>query len=352
MASSMLAVRYYEPGRLRAEEVAIPTPGSGELVVKNHVALTCGTDVKMYRRGHVLTRAPQIMGHEFAGTISAVGSGVPNFVVGMKVVAANSAPCNKCFCCRSHQPNLCEHLNDRMVGFTWPGTYAEYVRIPEHIVQQNTFRVPDGVELDEVASLEPLACVVHGWDLVKGGLLGGTALIIGGGPIGLLHAQLARLAGARQVALCDVVADRLKEAEKIGVDATINSASEDLSKRVQGLTEGRGADLVVEAVGRRETWESAAGLCRKGGTVLLFGGCASGTMTSFDAEKIHYGELRIQGSFHHTPAAVERAFRLIVSGQVSIRPLISDQMPLERAEEALQLMGSGKSLKIALRPPT
>ena len=351
MPNSMLAIRYYEPGKLRAEEVAIPEPGPGELVVKNFVSLTCGTDVKMYKRGHLLIKPPQIIGHEFAGTVSAVGSGVANFSVGMKVVAANSAPCNKCFYCRVHQPNLCEHLNDCLIGFTWPGTYAEYVTIPEHIVRQNTFGVPDGVKLENVASLEPLACVVHGWDLVSGVSSGGTALIIGGGPIGLLHAQLARLHGARQVVLCDVVSDRLKEAENVGVDATVNSASEDLASRVRALTEGRGADIVVEAVGRRETWESAAGLCRKGGTVLLFGGCPSGTSTSFDAERIHYGELHIQGSFHHTPAAVERAFRLIVSGQVSIGPLISHEMPLERAEEALQLMGNGKSLKIALRPP-
>jgi L-iditol 2-dehydrogenase len=351
MGDSMLAVRFYEPGNLKVEQVPIPVPETGELVVQNHVALTCGTDVKMYRRGHWLTKAPQIVGHEFAGTISAVGPGVSDFKVGMKVVAVNSAPCNKCFYCRSHQPNLCDHINDRMVGFTWPGTYAEYVRIPDHIVQQNTFQIPEDVQLDEVASLEPLACVVHGWDLVKV-MPGGTALIIGGGPIGLLHAQLARLAGARQVALCDVVEDRLREAEKIGVDATINSATQNLSEGVRKLTDGRGADIVVEAVGRRETWESAPSLCRKGGTVLLFGGCASGTTTLFDADKIHYGELHIQGSFHHTPASVERAFRLIVSGQVSIKPLISKHMPLEKAEEALQLMGEGKSLKIALRPPT
>ena len=350
MPKQMLAVRFYKPGELKAEQVPIPEAGPGELVVKNHVALTCGTDVKMFRRGHPLAKPPQIMGHEFAGTVSAVGTGPENFKMGMKVVAANSAPCNKCFYCSMHQPNLCEHLDDSIVGFTWPGSYAEYVRIPERIVRLNTFQVPEGVPMDCVASLEPLACVVHGWDLV-GNILGGTAVIIGGGPIGLLHAQLARLNGASQVVLCDVVPQRLREAEKIGVNLTINSASESLPDRVLSLTNGRGADIVVEAVGRRETWESTIGLVRKGGTVLLFGGCPSGTMVSFDAEKIHYGELHVQGAFHHTPAAVERAFRLIVSGQVSIGPLISHEMPLEKADEALRLMGEGKALKIALRPP-
>ncbi len=350
MPNSMLAVRFYKPGDLRAEQVPIPDPGPGELIVKSAVALTCGTDVKMYRRGHPLAKPPQIMGHEFAGTVTAVGVGVENFKVNMKVVSANSAPCNECFYCLMQQPNLCEHLNESIVGFTWPGAYAEYVRIPGRIVRQNTFQIPDGVAMENVASLEPLACVVHGWDLVHQ-IPGGVAMIIGGGPIGLLHAQLARLNGAKVVAMSDVVEERLQEATKVGVDVTINSGKEDLRARISDLTEGRGADVVVEAVGRSETWESAPSLVRKGGTVLLFGGCPSGTKVSFDADKIHYGELHVQGAFHHTPASVERAFRLIVSGQVAIKPLISHDMPLEKAKEALELMGSGKALKIVLRPP-
>ncbi len=264
MANSMLAVRFYEPGVLKVEQVPVPEPEPGELIVKSAVALTCGTDVKMYKRGHLLAKPPQIMGHEFAGTVSAVGKDVANFSVGMRVVAANSAPCNQCFYCLLHQPNLCEHLNESLIGFTWPGTYAEYVRIPARIVRQNTFQVPDSVPLESVASLEPLACVVHGWDLAKGFPAGGTAVIIGGGPIGLLHAQLARLNGARHVALCDVVSDRLKEAEGVGVDVTINSSTEDLVARVRELTEGKGADTVVEAVGRRRnlgrgSWSSQKG---------------------------------------------------------------------------------------------
>src|SRR3972149_5565413 len=350
MPSSMLAVRFYRPGELRAEQVPVPDPGPGELVVKSTVALTCGTDVKMLKRGHPLAKPPQIMGHEFAGTVSAVGAGVRNFDVGARVVAANSAPCNTCFYCLIHQPNLCERLDEGIIGFTWPGAYAEYVRIPERIVRQNTFQIPNDVALENVASLEPLACVVHGWDLVHQ-IPGGVAMIIGGGPIGLLHSQLARLNGAKVVAMSDVIEERLQEATKVGADVTINSGKEDLRARISDLTEGRGADVVVEAVGRGETWESAPSLARKGGTGLLFGGWRSGTKASFEAEKIHYGELHVQGAFHHTPASVERAFRLIVSGQVAIKPLISHDMPLEKAKEALELMGSGKALKIVLRPP-
>lgn len=349
--SSMLAIRFYNPGDVRVERLPIPRAGAGELVAKSVVALTCGTDVKMFKRGHVLTKPPQIIGHEFAGTVTEVGEGVKNFKLGMRIAAANSAPCNRCFYCMMKQPNLCEHINESLVGFTWPGTYAEYVRIPERIVRQNTFQVPDDVTLEHVASLEPLACVVHGWDLLRAEP-GGTAVVIGGGPIGLLHVQLARLHGAKQVVLCDVVDQRLEEAKKVGAEITINSNRENLADRVSDLTDGRGADIVIEAVGRKETWESTTQLVRKGGTVLLFGGCASGTNVTLNADKIHYGELHVQGAFHHTPSAVERAFNLIVKGRVSIAPLISHDMPLEKAEEALKMMGEGKALKIALRPPT
>ena len=151
--------------------------------------------------------------------------------------------------------------------------------------------------------------------------------------------------------MSDIVGERLGEAGKIGTDLTVNSVEENLMERIMSVTNGRGADLIIEAVGRKETWESTNSLVRKGGTILLFGGCPSGTMVDFNADKIHYGEFHLQGAFHHTPAAVERAFSLIVSGQVAIKPIVSHQMPLEKAEEALQLMGAGKALKVALRPP-
>lgn len=346
----MQAVRFYSPGVLKVEEVPIPHAERGELVVRSSVALTCGTDVKMFKRGHPLARPPQIIGHEYAGTVVEIGEGVKRFEEGMRVVSANSAPCNKCYYCLSKQPNLCMHLDESLVGFTWPGTYAEFVKIPERITRQNTFQVPDQVPLEDVASLEPLSCVVHGWDLLHF-TPGGTVVIIGGGPIGLLHVQLARLHGAGQVVLSDVVSERLSEAEKMGTDISVNSAQENLEERIRGVTNGRGADLIIEAVGRKETWESTESLVRKGGEILLFGGCPTGTEVSFKADKIHYGEVSLRGAFHHTPAAVERAFNLIISKQVAITPIVSHQMPLEKAEEALQLMGAGKALKVALKPP-
>jgi len=223
----MRAVRFYAPGDVRLEATSIPPAGPGELVAQCAVTLTCGTDVKMYKRGHRLIHPPQIIGHEFAGVVTDVGKGVKEFSPGMHVVAANSAPCNACFYCINRQPNLCEHLDDVLLGFSWPGSYAEYVRIPERIVRQNTFQIPNNVKMEHVASLEPLACVVHGWDLVNF-RPAGTAVIIGGGPIGLLHLQIASLHAAKQIVLCDVVDQRLEEAKKLGIDIiTINSSVED-----------------------------------------------------------------------------------------------------------------------------
>lgn len=344
----MLAVRFYGPGQLRVEDVPIPIAGPGELVVRNAVAVTCGTDVKMYRRGHPLAKPPQVIGHEFAGTVSEVGAYVEQFRKGMKVVAANSAPCNSCFYCSMKQPNLCEHLDDCLVGFTWPGAYAEYVRLPARIVRQNTFVIPDGIPLESIASLEPLACVVHGWDLVNF-QPGGSVAIIGGGPIGLLHAQLSHLHGAKLVILCDPHTERLSASTKSAIDVVLNSKEENVQDKISELTEGRGVDMIIEAAGRKEAWESAPLLTRKGGTVLLFGGCAPGTTASFDTGRIHYGELHVHGAFHHTPSAVDRAFKLVVSGRVSTKTLISHEMPLKNAEEALELMSAGRALKVALR---
>jgi L-iditol 2-dehydrogenase len=144
--------------------------------------------------------------------------------------------------------------------------------------------------------------------------------------------------------------DRLSDVSGVGIDVKVNSKEENVAARINELTGGRGVDLVIEAAGRKEAWESAYLLSRKGGTVLLFGGCSSGTTVSFDAGRVHYGELTLQGSFHHTPSAVETAFRLLASGKISTTSLISNQMPLSRTEEALQLMASGRALKIALRP--
>lgn len=345
----MRAARFYGPGIFKVEEVEIPDIGPGDILVENRVTLTCGTDVKMYKRGHPFAKPPLIIGHEFAGVVAAVGEGVDRFAKGMRVVAANSAPCNECYFCMKGRENLCERLDESIIGFAHQGAYAQYVRIPEHIVRQNTHMIPDDIPFEHAAFLEPLSCVVHGIELINI-QPGDTVVVMGAGPIGLLHMQLAKHLGAKQLVVTDVYKPRLDHAVTLGADHVINNKDEDQISRVRVLTAGRGADVVIEAVGRPETWELAIQSTRAGGTTLLFGGCAPGTKASLDTQKLHYGELTIKGSFHHTPRTVERAFGLISSGTLRLDPLITSRMGLTDVERALQLVSQGDALKVALDP--
>jgi len=343
--NQMMAARFYEPGVIRVEQVDTPKIAKDELLVRNRVALTCGTDLKMYLRGHRLATPPLIIGHEFAGTVEKVGEDVQGFQEGMRVVAANSAPCMSCYYCRIGKPNLCDHLDEVLVGFSSPGAYAEYVRLPARIVAQNTYEIPESVSFEEAAFLEPLACVVHGVDLsqVKSGDL---VFVVGAGPIGLLHIQLAKATGAKTVVVADVSPERLRKAAELGADHAVESR--DPVAEVKRRSEDRGADVTIEAVGKPETWELAVRATRKGGTTVLFGGCPAGSTASIDTGAVHYGELALKGVFHHTPRDVREAMRLISTRQVKVAPLITHRMKLPQVEAALRLMQSGAAIKVAL----
>jgi L-iditol 2-dehydrogenase len=332
---------------LRVEEVEVPKIGKGELLIRNHVALTCGTDLKMFLRGHRLATPPLIIGHEFAGTVEKIGEGVEGFEEGMRVVAANSAPCMSCYYCRIGKPNLCDRLDEVLVGFSSPGAYAEYVRLPARIVKQNTYEIPKDVPFEAAAFVEPLACVVHGIELsnIKAPDL---VFVIGAGPIGLLHVQLAKVRGAGTIVVADASPERLQRAAQLGADKTVTSS--DTVGQVRSLTDNRGADVTIEAVGKPETWELAVRATRKGGTTVLFGGCPAGSTASIDTGIVHYGELTLKGVFHHTPSDVRESLRLISTGQVKVASLVTHRMKLTEVEAALRLMQKGAAIKVAITP--
>jgi len=341
------AARFYAPGDLRVEEVDVPKIGKGELLIRNHVALTCGTDLKMFLRGHRLATPPLIIGHEFAGTVEKIGEGVEGFEEGMRIVAANSAPCMSCYYCGIGKPNLCDRLDEALVGFSSPGAYAEYVRLPARIVKQNTYEIPKDVPFEAAAFVEPLACVVHGIELsnIKARDL---VFVIGAGPIGLLHVQLAKVRGAGTVVVADASPERLQRVAQLGADKTVTSG--DPASQVKALTDNRGADVTIEAVGKPETWELAVRATRKGGTTLLFGGCPAGSTASIDTGLVHYGELTLKGVFHHTPSDVHESLRLISTGQVKVASLVTHRMKLTEVEAALRLMQKGAAIKVAITP--
>jgi L-iditol 2-dehydrogenase len=338
------AVLYLEPGKLSYQEVDVPAIGPGELLVRVKAALTCGTDVKTFLRGHHLMKPPMPFGHEFAGEVCQVGEGVRGFAEDDSVVAANSAPCNSCFYCRRGRHNLCENIL-----FNW-GAFAEYIRVPAPIVQQNVYQIPQGLSYEEAALLEPLACVVLGNE-AAGISLGDTVVIAGGGgPIGLMHLQLAISKGAGQVIAIDLKDGRLEVARSLGATRVINVTEEDPATTVKELTAGRGADVVIETAGVPEVWEMALAMVRKGGTVVMFGGCPAGTQIPLDTGRVHYEELTIKGVFHHTPRTVEKALELLARGVVKARPLISGRSPLKELEKALEMMMTGEVIKMAVVP--
>ena len=347
---TMRAIRFYSPGLLKLEEVDIPVlEHEGDVLVKTKAILTCGTDLKIYRRGHPKVKPPLIFGHEFSGVIEEVGENVRNFKRGMRVVAANSAPCNECYFCKKGKHNLCEELTATLIGFSVDGAYAEYIRIPERIVRQNMYEIPDHVSFQEAAFTEPLACVINGNDVADINLAD-NVVVIGAGPIGLLHIQLARARGAKQVIAIDLIEYRLKKALEIGAHSVINAQTEDSVEKVKTFTDSRGADVVIECVGVPQTWESAIEMISPAGTVVLFGGAPAGTKFSVDTRKMHYEDITIKGIFHHTPVCVKKALDLISSGIVNVKPLITKEMPLNQLENALNEMQKGETIKIAVIP--
>ncbi len=346
--SNMNAMRLYKPKLLKYESVKVPEISKGEILVKNRVTLTCGTDLKMYKRGHPYAKLPLIIGHEFAGEVEKVNK-VTDFKEEMRVVAANSAPCNECFYCKKGKQNLCRKIDETLIGFTCDGAYAEYIRIPAHIVKYNTHIVPDHVSFSEAALLEPLACVIHGFELTNT-QYGDHVVIIGAGPIGLMHLQLAKKMGCEITVVTGKSDNRLAVAKELGASTVINASKEEPLMKIREITDSIGADIVIEAAGQSKTWEQAVMMARKGGTVLLFGGCKRGTTVSFDTYHVHYGELTVLGVFHHTPDSVKKALALLSSKVVSSEKIITHQKNLQDLEIALNMMDEGRASKIAIKP--
>ena len=331
----MQAVVLYGREDLRVERVAMPVAGAGEVVLQVGAALTCGTDLKVYKRGYhaAMLVPPCVFGHEVAGTVVSVGDGA-GFGVGERVVALNSAPCGECYFCRRGQPNLCSNLLFNN------GAYAEFVRVPARIAARNTLRLPEGLAFEHAALTEPLACVVHGMEQT-GGKAGDTVVVVGAGPIGLMFLRVAEVLGCRVVAVVkhahqERTARRFGASEVVRIAEGVNTV-----EAVRALTEeGVGADVVVECVATPRSWEEAVGMVRKGGVVNLFGGPPSGTVVSFDTNRLHYGDITLKATFHHTPAACRRAFEMISSEVVRAEDFITARAGLDEVPEIFGRMAS------------
>ncbi|HWX56332.1 MAG TPA: zinc-binding dehydrogenase [Verrucomicrobiae bacterium] len=342
----MTAAVLYGKEDVKIEKVPIPELDRGEVLVKVNVALTCGTDLKVFQRGYHarMIVPPALFGHELSGVIAEVGSGVRDFRKGMKVVALNSAPCGSCFYCVRRQENLCEDLLFNN------GAYAEYIKIPSRIVETNMLALPDDVSFESAAMTEPLACAIRGLQ-ETGADIGDTVTVIGAGSLGLMLVQVAKLTG------CNVISvvkhdEQASAAKRCGANEIIQiGKAKDPVQAVINATEGRGTDIAIAAVGQPLAWEWAVDMVRQGGTVNFFGGCASDTKITLDTNRLHYSEITLKATFHHTPQTVRKAFSLIVEKKIRSTDYVTGEAPLSKLKQVLQqMLDRGHQIKTAIIP--
>ncbi|HEY8870185.1 MAG TPA: zinc-dependent dehydrogenase [Candidatus Limnocylindrales bacterium] len=345
----MIAACLHAPGDLRLESVPDPEPGDGDLVLRVLACGTCGTDVKVFRFGHQHISLPRVMGHEIAGEIVAVGAGVTDWDVGDRVQIIAAIPDLTCFQCQRGFQTVCEDLES--MGYQYDGGFAEYIRVPAKVLAAGGVnRIPDGLEAAEAAVTEPLACVLNGQELARVGD-GDTVAVVGAGPIGCLHVRLARARGAAKVFLVDVNPSRLALAARLGADALVDGSAVDPVSAIRDLTDGRGADVVITAAASKPAQEQALSMAIARGRVSLFGGLPKDdSIIASDSNLIHYRELSVVGAYGSAPRHNREALELIAGGRVSVRDLITDRLPLDRVQEALDIVASGKGIKVVVEP--
>jgi len=330
---------------VRVEDVPIPKIGRKEIIVKMMACGVCGTDIEKMR-GELLT--PPVLGHEAAGEIFEVGQDVVDLKVGERVLVHHHVPCYICHYCRHGSHTMCEEFQRSNID---PCGFAEYFRVPETNINRGAvLRVPDKISFEEATLVEPTACCIRSimkWDIQ----IGDDVLVIGAGPIGLTQIQLLKLFGVSRVFSSDVLDFRLEAAKRIGADETINPRQENLVERIKETTEGRGADVVVVATGTTDAIVQALRSVRRGGTVNLFGAPHRGTSLSYDISEIFIREVSIIPSYSTTELETNMALKLLVSGRIDLRGLISHRFRLEHVVDAIRYAADGKDcLKVIVIP--
>ena len=337
----MQALHLLEPGQVEVIDLPMPTPDAGEVVVRVECALTCGTDVKAYRRGHPFIPMPGPFGHQYSGTISAVGAGVDAFESGQAIWGVHSAPCFDCPACGRGCHSLCTRLREHMVI----GAFAQYLRIPRQVVEQSLLARPTSLSSLTAAFLEPVSCIVHAMSMVDWTRTE-RVLVLGLGSMGLLFTQLLRT-----MTQCAVVAVgrqevRLNLARSYGLEGVVAAGPDGEFDR----SVANEYDCVVECTGVESGWRSALDAVCPGGHVLFFGGLPKGTMFSVDSYQLHYGETHLHGAFHFGPNDVRKAAEIIAAGALRLDEMISDTLPLSCVQHGLKEMGAGRAIKFAVDP--
>jgi len=344
------AAIYRGPGDLKVETVDEPTVQAGQLKLRIHACATCGTDAKIFHVGHPRLTPPQIIGHEIAGEVVEIGSGVTGFTVGDRVQVIAAIPCGDCWACLEGRMTVCP--NQLSMGYQFPGGFAEYMIVPEEVIKvDGVNHIPSGVSYIEAAVVEPLACVLNAQQLAKVGE-GDTVLVMGAGPIGCLHVRLARSLGAARVFLADINGDRLKiSADVVKPDAVIDMSKVDLAEQIKELTFGKGPTVIITAAPSGQAQEQAIAMAAPGGRISFFGGLPKDKpIIQADSNLIHYKELTILGANGSSPAQNRQALELIASGSVRVDDLVTHQVSLDDVAKAIDYVTSGESIKVVVLP--
>jgi L-iditol 2-dehydrogenase len=331
-----------QPERLEVRRVPIPRPGPGEVLLRIEHALAGGTDRKAFVRGHPQIPMPGPFGHRYAGTVAALGEGAPPFQVGQPVMGVHSAPCLDCDRCRQGRAHLCPDVMKEKVL----GAFGQYLCVPAPVARQNLFERPGWLDSEQATLLEPLACVVHGLEMLDWRGVE-RALVLGLGSIGLLFAQLLPLYARAEAAGAGRRAARLELARCFGLRPVWDVGRVPLAEQLPGAQR---FDVVIECTGRLEGWREAFDRTAPGGQVLLFGGLPRGVPFPVDSYRLHYEEVRVLGSFHFAPRDVAKAREYLLSGDLELAPLISGCLPLGQLAEGLRRLQAGEGIQYAIDP--
>jgi L-iditol 2-dehydrogenase len=346
---SMVAATYQQGGGFKIREIPVPEVCPDGLLLRVRAASICGTDVKIIRNGHRKLADGQriVLGHEFIGTIEAVGDDVNGYRVGQRVGVVPNAGCGHCDACIRGQANYCPQYT--AFGIDRDGGHAAFVEIPgRFLAQGNVVPLPENVSDSEAALLEPFSCVVNGIRASRIEL-GDTVVIFGAGPIGLMHLMVARIAGAARLIVVDPLEERLHRAKELGCDATIHPAEEDVQARIRRETDGRGADVVITACPVPEVQSQAVGLLAPYGRLCLFGALPRGSSSvSLDTNAIHYGGFLVTGSTGGSALDYHIALRLLAGKRVDLTAVISNVYRLSELEAGYETALAGAAGKIVL----
>jgi len=335
---------------LEIKDVSYPDFSSGEILIKIKACSICGTDIRIYHHGHKHMRFPRIIGHELSGEIIEVGERVKNYRIGEKVAIAPAIPCGRCYYCRRGMQSMC--INLTAIGYHYDGGFAEFMRVPENAVRNGCVNlIPSNLSFEEAALAEPFACAINGQELSRIGL-GDVVAVVGAGPLGCIHLQLAKVKGASKTILIELSEERIEFARKFfSPDIIINPSLENAIQRVKDETKGRGADKIIVACPSNKAQEDSLSMVAPRGIINFFGGLPlDKPFIKFNSNLVHYGEFYIVGTHGSAPYHNELALNLISQGKVRIKELISHRLPLERLEEGLHLAESGKGMKIVIKP--